>query len=129
MYTSLFSHTHCLHYKQLVGGEVPLTSTRGLLVCTAFLTSLFFLFLSLSIDGENAKMKKWQEMVCIFMMPKVSFGYLFVFVFFYYSPRYPTHQGCHSYGEAMEKYSSGGSEKTSHIGQEKRSVWLFRMQQ
>ncbi len=81
MYASLFSHTHCLHYKQRVGGEVPLTSTRGLLVCTAFLTSLS-LSLSLSIDGENAKMKKRQEMVYIFMMPKVSFRYLFVFIVF-----------------------------------------------
>lgn len=55
MYASLFSHTHSLHYKQLVGGEVPLTSTRGLLVCTAFLTSFFFLSLLLSIDGEKCK--------------------------------------------------------------------------
>ncbi len=119
MYASLFSHTHCLHYKQRVGGEMPLTSTRGLLVCTAFLTSLFFLSLSLSIDGENAKMKKRQEMVYILYLwcQKSAFD-ICLFRFFYYSPRYPTHQGCHRYGEAMEKYSSGGSE--NHLTQDGR---------
>lgn len=65
---------------------MPLTSTRGLLDCTPFLTFLFSLSLSLSIDGENAKMNKWQAMVYILMMAKVSFQYFFIFIFFTIAP-------------------------------------------
>lgn len=73
--------------------------------------NLFLFSFSLTVHWRG-KMQRWRNCLSLWCLKSTFNICLFFLSFlFYYSHRYPTYQGCHSYGDAMEKYSSGGSEK------------------